>query len=236
MKMTLMQHFVELRRRILWCALVFVLAFCFGWIVSPYVELFLTQPLLSVWNDAALLYTGISDGLMIQFSLATLVALIITVPVLLWHIWAYVAPGLHKNEKQFLIPIFLLSPMLFVMGAAFAFYILFPTVFKFFLDLNESAYVPTVFLPAVTGYLAFSIGMLKVFGVAFQLPLVLVGLNRVGVLSKESVIKSRRYVIIAVFVFAAMLTPPDIVSQILLAIPMLLLFEISILFMRGEKA
>ncbi len=236
MKMTLMQHFVELRRRILWCALVFVLAFCFGWIVSPYVELFLTQPLLSVWNDAALLYTGISDGLMIQFSLATLVALIITVPVLLWHIWAYVAPGLHKNEKQFLIPIFLLSPMLFVMGAAFAFYILFPTVFKFFLDLNESAYVPTVFLPAVTGYLAFSIGMLKVFGVAFQLPLVLVGLNRVGVLSKEAVIKSRRYVIIAVFVFAAMLTPPDIVSQILLAIPMLLLFEISILFMRGEKA
>lgn len=236
MKMTLMQHFTELRRRILWCALIFVCAFCFGWIVSPYVELFLTQPLLSVWDDAALLYTGISDGLMIQFSLATLIALIITVPFLLWHIWAYVAPGLHKNEKQFLIPIFLLSPILFVCGAAFAFYILFPTVFKFFLELNESAYVPTVFLPAVTGYLAFSVGMLKVFGIAFQLPLILVGLNRVGVLSKDSVIKSRRYVIIGVFVLAAMLTPPDIVSQVLLAIPMLLLFEVSILFMRPEKA
>lgn len=236
MKMTLMQHFTELRRRILWCALIFVCAFCFGWIVSPYVELFLTQPLLSVWDDAALLYTGISDGLMIQFSLATLIALIITVPFLLWHIWAYVAPGLHKNEKQFLIPIFLLSPILFVCGAAFAFYILFPTVFKFFLELNETAYVPTVFLPAVTGYLAFSVGMLKVFGIAFQLPLILVGLNRVGVLSKDSVIKSRRYVIIGVFVLAAMLTPPDIVSQVLLAIPMLLLFEVSILFMRPEKA
>jgi sec-independent protein translocase protein TatC len=236
MKMTLMQHFAELRRRVLWCALVFVFSFCFGWVVSPYVELFLTQPLLKVWNDAALLYTGISDGLMIQFSLATLVALIITVPFLLWHIGAYVAPGLHKNEKQFLIPIFLLSPVLFIMGAAFAFYILFPVVFKFFLELNESAYVPTVFLPAVTGYLAFSIGMLKVFGIAFQLPLILVGLNRVGVLSKESVIKSRRYVIIGVFIFAAMLTPPDIVSQILLAIPMLLLFEISILFMRRSDA
>lgn len=236
MKMTLMQHFTELRRRILWCALIFVFAFCFGWIVSPYVELFLTQPLLSVWDDAALLYTGISDGLMIQFSLATLIALIITVPFLLWHIWAYVAPGLHKNEKQFLIPIFLLSPILFVCGAAFAFYILFPTVFKFFLELNETAYVPTVFLPAVTGYLAFSVGMLKVFGIAFQLPLILVGLNRVGVLSKNTVIKSRRYVIIGVFVLAAMLTPPDIVSQVLLAIPMLLLFEVSILFMRPEKS
>lgn len=236
MKMTLMQHFAELRRRILWCALIFVFAFCLGWVISPYVELFLTRPLLNVWADAALLYTGISDGLMIQFSLATLVSLIITVPVLLWHVWAYVAPGLHKNEKQFLVPIFLLSPILFMIGAAFAFYILFPFVFKFFLELNESMYVPTVFMPAVTGYLAFSIGLLKVFGIAFQLPLVLVCLNRVGVLSKESVIKSRRYVIIAVFIVAAMLTPPDIVSQVLLALPMLFLFEISILFMKRDNA
>lgn len=236
MKMTLMQHFAELRRRILWCALIFVFAFCLGWVISPYVELFLTRPLLNVWADAALLYTGISDGLMIQFSLATLVALIITVPVLLWHVWAYVAPGLHKNEKQFLVPIFLLSPILFMIGAAFAFYILFPFVFKFFLELNESMYVPTVLMPAVTGYLAFSIGLLKVFGIAFQLPLVLVCLNRVGVLSKESVIKSRRYVIIAVFIVAAMLTPPDIVSQVLLALPMLFLFEISILFMKRDNA
>ena len=236
MKMTLMQHFAELRRRILWCALIFVFAFCLGWVISPYVELFLTRPLLNVWADAALLYTGISDGLMIQFSLATLVALVITVPVLFWHVWAYVAPGLHKNEKQFLVPIFLLSPILFVMGAAFAFYILFPFVFKFFLELNESMYVPTVLMPAVTGYLAFSIGLLKVFGIAFQLPLVLVCLNRVGLLSKESVIKSRRYVIIAVFIVAAMLTPPDIVSQVLLALPMLFLFEISILFMKRDNA
>lgn len=236
MKMTLIQHFSELRRRILWCALIFVITFCIGWIISPYVELFLTKPLLNVWEDAALLYTGITDGLMIQFSLATLVALLITIPVLMWHVWAYVAPGLHKNEKQFLIPIFLLSPILFIMGAAFAFYVLFPVAFEFFLELNESAQIPTVFLPAVSGYLAFSIGMLKVFGIAFQLPLVLVGLNRIGLLSKESVVKSRRYVIIGIFIFAAMLTPPDVVSQILLALPMLLLFEISILFMRKDNA
>ena len=169
---------------------------------------------------------------MIQFSLATLVALIITVPVLLWNIWAYIAPGLHKNEKQFLIPIFLFSPLLFIMGAAFAFYILFPCVFRFFLEINESASVPTVLLPSIKGYLAFSVGLLKVFGLAFQLPLVLIGLNRIGVLSKQVAIKSRRYVIIGVFVLAAMLTPPDILSQILLALPMVLLFEISLFFMR----
>ena len=232
MKMTLMQHFSELRRRILWTALVFVAAFAFGWFVSDYIELFLSVPLLSVWDDAALLYTEITDGLMIQFSLATLVALVITVPVALWNIWAYIAPGLHKNEKQFLIPIFLFSPLLFVIGAAFAFYILFPFVFSFFLEINESASVPTVLLPSIKGYLAFLIGLLKVFGLAFQMPLVLIGLNRIGVLSKKSVIKSQRYVIIGVFVLSAMLTPPDILSQILLALPMLLLFEISLLFMR----
>ena len=235
MKMTLMQHFSELRRRILWTAFVFVLAFAFGWIVSDYVESFLSAPLMSVWDDAALLYTEITDGLMIQFSLATLVALIITVPVLLWNIWAYIAPGLHKNEKQFLIPIFLLSPILFITGAAFAFYVLFPIVFEFFLQLNNSAKVPTVFLPTITGYLAFSVGMLKIFGIAFQMPLVLVGLNRIGVISKQSVAKSRRYVIVFIFIAAAMLTPPDVVSQILLAVPMLLLFEISLLFMKKDS-
>ena len=232
MKMTLIQHFSELRKRILWCAFVFVMSFVFGWVISDYVELFLSAPLINVWNNAALLYTEISDGLVIQFSLASLVALIITIPVIMWNVWAYIAPGLHKNEKQFLIPIFLLSPILFVMGAAFAFYVLFPFVFKFFIELNESASVPTVLLPSIKGYLAFSISMLKVFGIAFQLPLILVGLNRVGLLSKQSAIKSRKYVIIGVFILAAMLTPPDILSQVLLAVPMWLLFEIRLVFMR----
>ncbi len=234
MKMTLMQHFSELRRRILWTLLVFVFGFVFGWCVSDWVELFLSTPLINVWDNAALLYNEISDGLMIRFSLATLVALIITIPVLLWNIWAYVAPGLHKNERQFLMPIFLFSPLLFIMGAAFAFFVLFPLVFKFFIELNESASIPTVLLPSVRGYLVFAIDMLKIFGITFQLPLVLIGLNRIGLLSKQSAIKSRRYVIIGVFILAAMLTPPDVLSQVLLAIPMLLLFEISLLFMRNQ--
>lgn len=235
MKMTLMQHFSELRRRILWCALVFIFAFVFGWCISDYVELFLTAPLMRVWNDTTLLYTGLTDGLMIQFSLATLIALIITIPVCLWHIWAFIAPGLHKNEKQFLLPIFIISPLLFIMGAGFAFYVLLPFVFNFFIELNESANVPTVLMPAITGYLAFSIGLLKIFGLAFQLPLVMVLLNKIGVLSKQTAIKSRRYIIVGIFVVAAVLTPPDIVSQILLALPMLLLYEISLLFMNNNR-
>jgi len=233
--MTLMQHFSELRRRILWTGLVFVLSFGLGWMVAPFVESFLTVPLLRVWNDATLLYTGMSDGLMIQFSLAGLVALIITIPVFMWHIWAYVAPGLHKNEKNLLLPIFLLSPLLFLLGVCFAFYVLFPIVFKFFLELNESTNIPVVLFPAIRGYLSFTIDLLKIFGVAFQLPLVLVLLNRAGILSKQTAIKSRRYVLVVIFIVAAILTPPDIVSQVMLALPMWLLFEISLLFMKPEQ-
>jgi sec-independent protein translocase protein TatC len=231
-KMTMMQHFAELRSRILWTLVVFVVAFVFGWWVSPFVQEFLTAPLIAVWNDAQLIYTGITDGLMVQLSLAMLVAFLITTPFALFEIWEFVAPGLHKKERRFVVPIFILSPLLFLAGAAFAFYLLFPFVFRFFIELNTSAPVPAIIMPAVRNYLTFSINMLKVFGIAFQLPLVMVLLNRAGVLPRARVVKFRRYAIIFIVIAAAVLTPPDIVSQILLALPMWALFEASILFMK----
>ena len=231
-KMTIMQHFAELRRRILWVVAFFVAAFVGGWFVAPFVQGFLTAPLLGVWRDAQLLYTGITDGLMIQLSIAFLVAIMITTPFALYQVWRYVAPGLHKNEKKFVVSIFVFSPLLFVAGVAFAFYLLFPFVFRFFIELNESAPVPAVIMPAVRDYIGFAIGLLKVFGIAFQLPLVLVLLNRAGALPRERVVAMRRYAIIFIVIAAAVLTPPDIVSQILLAVPMLALFELSILLMK----
>ena len=233
-KMTLMQHFAELRRRILWVALFFVVSFVVGWYLAPLLQDFLTMPLLDIWPDGTLLYTGIADGLMINFSLATLFSLLLVLPVGLWHLWAFIAPGLKENERNFIWPVLLLSPILFVAGAGFAFYFLFPIVFKFFVELNQMAPVPSVLMPIARDYLTFAIGLLKVFGVAFQLPLVLVLLNRVGVLSRERAIKMRRYAIIGIVVVAAILTPPDVISQILLALPMWALFEISILFMRRD--
>ena len=233
-KMTLSQHFSELRRRILWVAVFFLAALVVGWYVAPMLQQFLTQPLLSIWPDGELLYTGLADGLMIRFSLASLFALLFVLPVALWHLWAFVAPGLKKNEKKLIWPILILSPILFLLGAAFAFYFLFPIAFKFFIDLNQDASVPSVLLPVARDYLRFAIGLLRVFGVAFQLPLLLVLLNRIGVLKRSSVLKMRRYAVVLIVIVAAVLTPPDVVSQILLAVPMLLLFEISILFMRKD--
>lgn len=233
-KMTLLQHFTELRRRILWIALWFLGAFIMGWVLSPMIQQFLTGPLLSVWPDGALIYSGLTDGLMIQFSLAGLFALLVVLPVVLWHVWAFVAPGLKQNEKRFIWPILIMSPLLFLLGAGFAFFFLLPVVFKFFVELNQSAPVPAVLLPAVRDYLGFAIGLLKVFGVAFQLPLLLVLLNRIGVLSRARAVAMRRYAIVLIVIVAAILTPPDIVSQIMLAVPMWGLFEISILFMRRD--
>ena len=161
-----------------------------------------------------------------------LVAIMFTTPFALYQIWAFVAPGLHKNERSFVLPIFIVSPVLFLCGAAFAFYVLFPTVFKFFIELNESAPVPAIIMPAARDYLSFAIGMLKVFGIAFQLPLIMVLLNRAGILSRARVVAMRRYAIIVIVIAAAVLTPPDVVSQILLALPMWALFEVSILFMK----
>lgn len=232
--MTLVQHFSEMRRRVLWCLLIFVLAFCAGVFFAPYMQDFLTQPLLGVWPNATLLYSGLADGMMIQLSLALMFALVVILPVVLWHIWAYVAPGLRENERRFIWPILIMSPVLFVVGAAFAFWGLFPMAFKFFVELNQVAPVPAVLMPAVRDYLGFAIGMLRVFGIAFQLPLVMVLLNRIGVLSRSRVIKMRRYAIVAIVVVSAILTPPDVISQVLLALPMWLLFEASVFFMRRD--
>ncbi len=146
----------------------------------------------------------------------------------------FVAPGLKKNERQFIWPVLILSPILFLLGAGFAFYFLFPIVFKFFVELNQDTSVPNLLLPAARDYLSFAIGMLKVFGIAFQLPLVMVLLNRLGILPRASVIKMRRYALVFIVIVAAILTPPDVVSQILLALPLWFLFEASILFMRRK--
>lgn len=232
--MTMGQHFAELRRRILWCLVIFCVAFCVGLFIAPWMQDFLTRPLLSVWPNGTLLYTGLADGMMIQLSLALMFALVVILPVGLWHVWAYVSPGLRENERKFIWPILIMSPILFVLGAGFAFWVLFPVAFRFFVELNQTAPVPAVLMPAVRDYLGFAIGMLRIFGIAFQLPLVMVLLNRIGVLKRSRVIKMRRYAIVAIVVVAAILTPPDIVSQVLLALPMWALFEISVCFMKRD--
>lgn len=233
-KMTLMQHFSELRRRILFVVVGFLAAFAIGWYVSDWLLEFIVAPLINVWTDGVLMYSGLTDGLMLRLSLAALFGLLVIIPLGLWNLWAFVAPGLKKQERKLIWPVLFLSPVLFLLGAAFAFYLLFPIVFNFFVQLNQVVDMPVIMLPDARSYVAFAIGMLKVFGVVFQLPLILVLMNRIGVLPRSRVVAMRRYAIVLIVVVAAVLTPPDVVSQLMLAIPMWILFEISILFMRNK--
>ncbi|MCL1902415.1 MAG: twin-arginine translocase subunit TatC [Alphaproteobacteria bacterium] len=237
-KMTLLQHFTELRRRVMWVLLFLTLAFGAGWFAAPYLQEFLAAPLLNAkaaaHADDIMLYTKLTDGLMIQFSLAGLFAIFATCPFFLYQAWAFIAPGLKRPERRLVGPMLIMSPILFLAGAAFAYYFLFPIIFAFFLEMNRGGALPTVFFPVITDYLSFVINMLKVFGVTFQLPLILVLLNRIGVLTRAAVVKSRRYAIVGFFVLAAILTPPDLLSMVLLALPLWALFEISILFMKKE--
>ncbi len=233
-KMTLMQHFSELRRRMMCVLLIFLILFGVGWYVSPHVLDFISRPLFDVWPNGILLYTGLTDGFMIRLSLSALIGLCATVPAILWHIWAFITPGLKIRERRFIWPIMIASPVLFVLGAAFAFYLLFPVVFSFFIDMNKSTAVPAMIMPVVRDYLSFSLRLLKMFGLAFQLPLIMIMLNRCGVLSRTRASGMRRYAICGIVIIAAVLTPPDIVSQVLLAVPMYLLFEAGLLFMHRD--
>ena len=233
-EMTLMQHFAEMRRRVLWTLGFFLFAFVVGWYVAPWVMSFMTAPLIDAWGGGELLYTGLTDGLMIRLSLAAGVGIMLTVPVALWNVWVFIAPGLRVGERRFIWPAMILSPVLFLMGAGFAFYVLFPFAFRFFIELTNDMPVPSVLMPAARDYLSFAIGMLKIFGLAFQMPLVLVLMNRIGFLSRATMVKMRRYAIVLIIIAAAVLTPPDVVSQVLLAFPMWALFEVSILFMRRD--
>jgi len=232
LKQTLLQHFTELRRRVLWTLLFFAAAFGVGFIIAPHVQDFLLRPLANALPGGTVLYTRLTDGLFIEFSLATLFAMLTTLPFALWHFWTFISPGLLANERRTVRPVLWVSPVLFLLGAAFAYFFLFPIAFKFFIGLNSAGNISSTLMPAMPDYLSFVIGMLKIFGLAFQLPLVLVVLNQIGILPRAAVIRSRRYAVVGIFVLAAILTPPDILSQILLALPMLALFEISILFMK----
>ena len=226
--MTLNGHFRELKKRVVWALAFFAAAFVTGLYLSDIVQDFIVGPLIKIWPHPTMIYTGIADGLSIQFSLAGLFAIFVSAPFILFQSWRYVSPALKPNEKRFAVPILTLSPALFLSGAAFAYFVLLPIVFKFFLEIGAAG---VNMMPNMKDYLSFSIDLLKAFGFAFQFPLILVMLNRAGIFSKKQILNAGRYIIVGIFAVAAVLTPPDVISQIALALPLVLLFGVSFLFM-----
>lgn len=231
-KAPLLDHLVELRGRLLKCvwALLITGAVCFYF--SDKLFAILVHPLKEAFGDAGgkLVYTKLYEAFFVQVKIAIFGAFFVSFPIIANQLWAFVAPGLYAKEKRALLPFIIMTPVLFGMGACLAYFVVMPTAFHFFLEFqgNESG-LSVEALPSAGDYLTLVMQFILAFGISFLMPVLLMLLNRAGFVTRAQLKGLRRYMIVAAFVLAAVLTPPDVVSQLMLAIPLLLLYEITII-------
>jgi sec-independent protein translocase protein TatC len=231
-KAPLLDHLIELRGRLLKCvyALFITGAICFYF--SEQLFAVLVHPLKEAFGDGGgrLVYTKLYEAFFVQVKIAVFGAFCLSFPIIANQLWAFVAPGLYAKEKKALLPFILATPFLFAMGASLAYFVVMPTAFHFFLEFQgNSSGLQVEALPSADAYLGLVMQFILAFGISFLMPVLLMLLNRAGFVSRAQLIGLRRYMIVAAFILAAVLTPPDVVSQLMLAIPLLLLYEITII-------
>jgi len=229
-------HLEELRKRLITCFIAVGIGFvaCYGF--KEKLFQILMHPLVSVMKTGeTLIFTGLPEAFFTYLKVAFLSGIILASPVIIYQFWVFVAPGLYDREQRLLVPIVLLSTIFFVGGALFGYFIVFPFGFKFFLGFATDTIKP---FPSMREYLSFSSKLLLAFGIVFELPLVITFLARLGIVNVPFLKKNRKYAILLFFVCAAIITPPDVVTQIMMALPLMVLYEISILGARmfGKKS
>ncbi|KKI17819.1 twin-arginine translocase subunit TatC [Sphingomonas sp. ABOLG] len=225
----LLDHLIELRRRLLYCIGALLLAFAVCYYFAEAIFAFLVQPLLAA-GQKRLIYTQIFEAFFVQIKVAFFAAMMVSFPVIANQLWQFVAPGLYRNERRALLPFLLATPILFLAGAAMAYYIAVPVALHFLLGFQgEIGGVSQDALPSIGNYLSFIMQFLFGFGLSFLLPVLLMLLERGGVVTRQQLVSARRYAIVAAFAIAAVLTPPDVGSQLLLAIPLCILYELALI-------
>jgi sec-independent protein translocase protein TatC len=225
----LMEHLVELRRRLIWSFVAIGVAFGGSLYFARPIFGFLVQPLLRA-GQGKLIYTNIFEAFFTEVKVAFFSALMIAFPVIANQIWQFVAPGLYAKEKKAFLPFILITPVLFTLGASLAYFFAMPVALHFLLSFQGNVGgVTQEALPGVGNYLDFSMRFIFGFGVAFLLPVLLMLLERAGLVTRAQLKSGRRYAILAAFILSAVLTPPDVLSQFMLAIPLILLYEISLI-------
>lgn len=228
-KAPLIDHLIELRTRLLWSVGALIIAFFICFAFARDIFIVLVQPLAHA-GQSQVIFTQIFEAFLVKIKVAFFGALMIAFPVIASQLWQFVAPGLYRKEKQALLPFLIATPFLFVAGATFAYYVAIPTALRFLLGFQgDLGGVEQTALPSVGNYLDFIMQFLFAFGLAFLLPVLLMVMNRAGIFTRDQLKGFRRYFIVAAFVIAAIFTPPDVVSQLLLAIPLILLYEISLI-------
>jgi sec-independent protein translocase protein TatC len=231
-KQPLLEHLIELRRRLLWSLATLVLFFfvCFHFATNIFAVL--VQPLLRA-GQGKLIYTDIFEAFFTQVKVALFAALMLSFPVVATQLWKFVAPGLYAKEKKAFLPFLLMTPVFFAGGACFAYFLAMPWALHFLLSYQGNVGgIQQEALPGVGNYLTFVTRFLFGFGAAFLLPVLLMILERAGIVTREQLAKSRRYAIVGSAAVAAVLTPPDVVSMLLLLVPLYGLYEFAILAIR----
>ncbi|MDI6754705.1 MAG: twin-arginine translocase subunit TatC [Thermodesulfobacteriota bacterium] len=225
-KLPLTAHLEELRKRLIYSFLAIGVTFaiCYAFI-KQIVEILMHPLVQTLPKGSSLVFTAVPEAFFIYLKSAFLAGIFFSSPFILYQVWGFVSPGLYEREKKYVYPYLILSSIFFVGGALFCYFIVFPVVFRFFLSFASDTIRP---LPAIREYLTFTIKLLLAFGLLFQWPVLVFFLSRMGVVSAQVLSRNRKFAILVIFVAAAVLTPPDIVSQLLLAGPLLAMYEGSI--------
>lgn len=237
--MPLLDHLIELRRRLLWSAAAFLLCFFFCYYFSQAIFSFLAEPLAAVLEAQGggrrLIYTHLTEAFFTYIKVAFFGAASMAFPVIASQVWLFIAPGLYRSEKRAFAPFLLATPILFILGAALAYYFIFPVAWKFFASFQSAGGaggLPIELEAKVGEYLDLVMKLIFAFGVAFQLPVALSLMAKVGIINSKGLTKYRRYAYVGMFVIAAILAPPDVITQIGLAVPLIGLYELSIVAAR----
>jgi sec-independent protein translocase protein TatC len=237
-EMPLLDHLIELRNRLMYSAAAILLGFVICYFFAEQIYAFLVQPLADIYEgqtDRRMIYTGLTEAFFTYLKVAFFAGAFITFPFVATQLYLFIAPGLYRYEKQAFVPFLVATPVLFFLGGAMVYYVIFPLAWRFFISFETAGVegaLPIQLEARVGEYLDLVMKLIFAFGLCFQLPVALTLMGRVGIVSADGLARNRKYAIVAVFVVAALLTPPDIISQIGLGLPIILLYEISIHLVR----
>jgi len=231
-----MSHLVELRTRLLRAVgtivAVFIVLFIYPG-ASVIYDLLAAPMLASLPEGTRMIATGVITPFMVPVKVTMMAAFVVALPVVLYQVWAFVAPGLYRHEQRLALPLIVSSSLLFLAGMAFCYFVVFKTVFSFIASFAPESITPA---PDIEAYLGFVMTMFLAFGITFEVPVAVILMVRMGIVTVKQLQESRGYVIVGAFIIAAVITPPDVVSQFLLAVPLCVLYEVGILLSRGIKA
>ena len=226
----LVAHLTELRDRLLRALLAVLIVFIGLFPFANEIYAFVSEPLRAILPEgASMIATEVASPFLTPFKLTLVASLFVAIPVVLYQLWAFIAPGMYRNEKRLAIPLLVSSILLFYAGAAFAYFVVFPLIFAFFTSVGPA---DITIMTDINRYLDFVLKLFFAFGLAFEIPIAAVILIWAGITTADNLAKKRPYIIVGCFIFGMLLTPPDVISQSLLAIPMWILFEFGVLFGR----